>query len=66
MPETGNLMYCMPEAGERITISFDDGEGTARVRLYLTGWIRNLENGDVEMEIQGMDNKIDFLLKFMN
>lgn len=36
------------------------------LRLGLTGWIKNLENGDVEMEIQGMNNRIDFLLNFMN
>ncbi|GLC78434.1 acylphosphatase [Lacrimispora brassicae] len=36
------------------------------LRLGLTGWIKNLENGNVEMEIQGMKNKIDFLLEFMN
>lgn len=36
------------------------------LRLGLTGWIKNLEDGKVEMEIQGMRNKIDFLLEFMN
>ncbi|HCD44541.1 MAG TPA: acylphosphatase, partial [Lachnoclostridium sp.] len=36
------------------------------LRLKLTGWIKNLESGNVEMEIQGMKNKIDFLLEFMN
>lgn len=36
------------------------------LRLELSGWIKNLENGNVEMEIQGMKNKIDFLLNFMN
>lgn len=35
------------------------------LRLQLTGWIKNLENGNVEMEIQGMKNKIDYLVKFM-
>lgn len=35
------------------------------LRLQLTGWIKNLENGNVEMEIQGMDNKIEFLMNFM-
>lgn len=35
------------------------------LRLQLTGWIKNLENGNVEMEIQGMENKIDFLVRFM-
>ena len=36
------------------------------LRLKLTGWIKNFEDGNVEMEIQGMKNKIDFLLEFMN
>lgn len=30
MPETGNLMYCMPEAGERVEITLDDARGNAR------------------------------------
>ena len=36
------------------------------LRLQLTGWVRNLDNGDVEMEVQGMENKTDFLLDFMD
>ena len=35
-------------------------------RLDLTGKIRNLENGDVDLEIQGERNKILFLVDFMN
>lgn len=34
-------------------------------RLGLTGWVNNLPNGDVEAEIQGPKNKIDFLVLFM-
>lgn len=34
-------------------------------RLELTGWVNNLENGDVEAELQGPKNKIDFLVSFM-
>lgn len=34
-------------------------------RLGLTGWVNNLENGDVEAELQGSKNKIDFLVSFM-
>lgn len=34
-------------------------------RLELTGWIKNLENGDVQAEIQGWESHIRFLLKFM-
>lgn len=34
-------------------------------RLELTGYCKNLENGDVEAELQGLDNKIKFLISFM-
>lgn len=34
-------------------------------RLELTGWVKNLENGDVEAEFQGFESRIRFLLKFM-
>ncbi|MBQ8787819.1 MAG: acylphosphatase [Oscillospiraceae bacterium] len=34
-------------------------------RLGLTGWCRNCENGDVQAEIQGAQDKIDYLVYFM-
>lgn len=34
-------------------------------RLNIVGYCRNLENGDVEAELQGENNKIDYLLAFM-
>lgn len=34
-------------------------------KLGLTGWAKNTENGEVEVEIQGEENKIDFLIQFM-
>lgn len=34
-------------------------------RLQLTGCCRNLENGDVYAELQGPDNKIRYLVSFM-
>ncbi|WP_332646808.1 acylphosphatase [Lysinibacillus sp. 54212] len=34
-------------------------------RLELTGWVKNLENGDVEAEIQGEEMKIVFLIDSM-
>jgi hypothetical protein len=47
MPETGNLMHCMPETGERITLSFDDGEGTARASCSIRkNGVGNGEMGD--------------------
>jgi hypothetical protein len=45
MPESGNLMYCMPEKGERITITFDNGEGSARA----SSSIRKNGSGNEEM-----------------
>ncbi|MCP0886696.1 acylphosphatase [Ligilactobacillus sp. WILCCON 0076] len=33
--------------------------------LFLTGWVRNLNNGQVEMEIQGAPEKIYFFLSRM-
>lgn len=46
MPENGNLMYCMPEVGERILITFDDGAGNARA----TSSIRKNGTGNGEMQ----------------
>lgn len=34
-------------------------------RLELTGFCRNLENGDVMAEFQGSHNKIEYLISFM-
>ena len=34
-------------------------------KLGLTGWVKNTPQGDVEVEIQGEDDKIDFLINFM-
>ncbi len=33
-------------------------------RLGVTGWVRNLSNGDVEFEAQGPDDVIDALIKW--
>lgn len=35
-------------------------------RLELTGFCRNLENGDVLVELQGPKNKIIYLVRFMS
>ena len=35
-------------------------------RLELTGYCENLENGDVVAEIQGQENRILYLLRFMS
>lgn len=34
-------------------------------RLELTGFCKNLENGDVMAQLQGPDNKIKYLISFM-
>lgn len=34
-------------------------------RLELTGYCKNLENGDVLAELQGPEDKINFLISFM-
>ena len=34
-------------------------------RLGLTGWCMNLEDGDVLAELQGAEERIDFLITFM-
>ena len=35
-------------------------------RLELTGYCENLENGDVVAELQGQENRILFLIRFMS
>ena len=34
-------------------------------RLFLSGWVKNLPNGQVEMVVQGAPEKIDFLISQM-
>ena len=34
-------------------------------KLGLTGWVKNTPQGEVAVEIQGEENKIDFLIQFM-
>ena len=34
-------------------------------QLRLTGWVKNLYNGDVEMEVQGLEAAIDELVAFL-
>lgn len=31
--------------------------------MGLTGWVRNMDNGNVEMEIQGMEERMDQLFQ---
>lgn len=60
------VRYCIIFEGRVQGVGFRlEMEQLAR-RLNLTGWAKNLENGGVEAQIQGMKNRIDFLLGFMN
>lgn len=34
--------------------------------LGLTGWVRNLYDGTVEMEVQGLEEQIDQLIQFLD
>lgn len=34
-------------------------------QLALTGWVKNLYNGDVEMEVQGQETAIEELVSFL-
>lgn len=34
--------------------------------LGLTGWVQNLYDGSVEMEVQGRESDIDKLIQFLN
>ncbi|WP_449539727.1 acylphosphatase [Ferdinandcohnia sp. Marseille-Q9671] len=38
---------------------------TIAQRLNVTGWVKNLEDGSVEAELQGEESKVDFLIKSM-
>ena len=31
--------------------------------LHLTGWVRNMYNGNVEMEVQGLEHRVDLFLQ---
>ena len=35
-------------------------------QLGLTGWVENLEDGSVEMEVQGEEEKIDLLIQYLD
>ncbi len=35
----------------------------AAVKIGISGWVRNLSNGDVEIEAQGTEDKLELFLK---
>lgn len=39
---------------------------TMASRLGLVGWVRNLDNGDVEIEVEGNENKLDYLIEYLS
>lgn len=51
MPETGNVMYGMPEKGERIAVTFDDETGNARGSRSLR------RNGSGHSEMQDVSRR---------
>lgn len=51
IPETGSFMYCMPEVGERVLITFDDERGNARGSCCIRG------NGTGNRETQDPSEK---------
>lgn len=34
--------------------------------LELVGWVKNLENGDVEIEVEGNLNKINYMINYLS
>lgn len=38
---------------------------TIAERLKLIGWVKNLEDGSVEAELQGEESRVDFLIRAM-
>lgn len=34
--------------------------------IGLTGWVKNLYDGSVEMEVQGMESDIELLIQYLN
>ena len=60
------VRYHMIFSGKVQGVGFRIVVGQLALRLDLTGWVRNLDSGGVEMEIQGMENKINHLIEYMN
>lgn len=62
--ETVRFRYTFSGRVQKVGFRFELSEMAKR--LGLTGWCRNCENGNVLAEIQGAENKIDYLVHFMN
>ena len=46
-------------------VNFRKTSMTQATKLGLTGWVRNVEDGTVEMEVQGTEELIDELFEIM-
>ena len=46
-------------------VNFRKTSMTQATKLGLTGWVRNVEDGSVEMEVQGTEELIDELFEIM-
>ena len=46
-------------------VNFRKTSMTQATKLGLTGWVRNVEDGSVEMEVQGEEEVIDQLYEIM-
>ncbi len=47
-------------------VSYRAAAKKTATQLHLYGWVKNNDNGDVEMEIHGGDEKIESMLQWCN
>ena len=64
-PGSAPVRYRMVFSGKVQNIGFRYETELMAQRLGLTGFCRNLENGDVLAELQGLRSKIEFYMGFM-
>ncbi|MGC6768667.1 acylphosphatase [Enterococcus sp. LJL51] len=63
--ESGQIREKLVFSGKVQNVGFRFQAKLMAERLELFGWVKNRENGDVEMEIQGPQKKITFLIEYM-
>ena len=54
--------YCVIFSGVVQGVGFRYETWTIAKKLGVTGWVENLSNGDVYLEIQGEENKLQYLI----
>lgn len=64
-PGNAPVRYRMRFEGRVQNVGFRYETELLANRLGLTGFCKNLENGDVLVELQGLRSKIDFYVNFM-